>query len=120
MRLSIALVWNMKWTTEEAAIMEDDDDKLARAAQMSRDDSGKAQGKPGESPKSITELLAAIECCIIHLEAFMLDKGQHQRMVHQLRAVLREKYIDGPLVQSQLDDIFWSVFLDGRQYLRLT
>ena len=28
--------------------------------------------------------------------------------------------MNGPLVQSQLDDIFWSVFLDRRKYFQLT
>ena len=48
MGLLIALVWNMKCTAEEAAIMEDEDDRFARATQTSSDDVGKSQGKPGQ------------------------------------------------------------------------
>ena len=91
MGLSIASVWNMKCTVEDAAIMENEDDKFAGAIQTSTDDVGKSQGKPGQSPNSITELLAAIKCCIIHLEAFISEKDHHQEMACQLRAVLREK-----------------------------
>ena len=98
MGLSIALVWNMKCTVEEAAILEDEDDKFARATQTLMDDVGRVQVKPGQSPRSIPELLAAIECYIIHLEAFLSDKGRHQRMVCQLRALLREKFINSPLI----------------------
>ena len=54
------------------------------------------------------------------MEAFLEEKGQHQRHVRQLRAVLREKYNDSSLDQSQMDDIYWAVFLDSRQYFRRT
>ena len=54
MGLSIASVWNMKCTAEEAVILEDEDDKFARATQTSTCDIRRAQGKPGQSPKSIT------------------------------------------------------------------
>ena len=69
-------------------MLKDEDEKFVRATQISTEDVGKAQGKSGKSPNSISELLVAIECYIIHLEAFLTDKGHHQRMVRQLRAVL--------------------------------
>ena len=54
----------MKFTAKEAAVFEDEDDKFTRATQTLTDDAGRAQHKPGQSPKSISELLAAIECYI--------------------------------------------------------
>ena len=50
MGLSMALVWDMKVTAEEAAKMEDKDDKFVRATLTSTEDVRKAQGKPGQSP----------------------------------------------------------------------
>ena len=120
MGLSIASVWDMKCVTNETAKMEEEDEMFARATQTTPEDVGKSLGKPGQSPKSITELLEAIECYIIHFEAFLEDKGQHQKHVRQLRGVLQEKYSNGSLAQSQLDDIYWSVFWDSRQYFKWT
>ena len=65
MGLSIASAWNIKVTMEEAAKIEDEDGKFARATLTLAEDVGKVQGKPGQSPKSIAELLMAIECYII-------------------------------------------------------
>ena len=77
MGLSIVSVWGMKYTTDEATKMEEEDEKFARATQTTPEDVRKSLGKLGQSPKSITELLEAIECYIIHLGAFLEDKGHH-------------------------------------------
>ena len=118
MGLFVTSVWNMKVTTEEVAKMEHEDDKFASTTLTSIENARKAQGKPGQSLKSIEEQMAEIECYIIHLEAFLSEKAHHKKMIRQLRVVLQEKIMNGPLVQSQLNDIFWLVFLDGQKYFQ--
>ena len=70
----------MKCTADEAAEIEEEDEKIARATQTFPEDVGKSLGKPGQSPKSITELLEAIEWYIIHLEAFLGARANIRRM----------------------------------------
>ena len=73
---------------EEAAEAMDEDDKFSIATLISTEDIGKSQGKPGQSLKRISNLMAAIECCIIHFEAFLMENGHHQKMVRRLRLIL--------------------------------
>ena len=117
MGLTVASIWNMKSSEEEAAEAIDEDDRFTRATLTKTDDIVKSQGKPEQSPKSISDLVVAIECYITHLEAFLTGNADHQRMVHRLRIYLRERFTNGPL--NQLDDIFWEIFLDGQQYFKM-
>ena len=114
-----ASIWYLRCKPEEAAEQEHLDDQLDAATAMTPEDHARRGGKPGLSPKGLTELIEALELWLVHLHAGYGLQGDHQKCVNDIWATLRNVY-DGhiSLSQRQVDDNFWSVFIDGRLHAK--
>ena len=115
--VNIAVVHYMRGTMDEAAKLENLSMLHAMATNITPEQEEQRQGKPGYGPLSVMELVFTIEEYIIFLHAhFGSLNGAHSRAVVLIMRVLKRIYIGEsvPLSQMQLDDIFWTISLDGR------
>ena len=114
---SIAAVHYMRCSVEEAAELEHLTELFEQATHITPEQEEKRQGKPGFGPSSVRDLVDTIESYIVFLKAFFGGvSGPHSQAVVMAMRVLKAIYIgEGvPLTQHQLNDIFWTIFLDGR------
>ena len=117
--LCLAAVFYMIGTAEQAAMDTARDEYMAVATNTTADEEEKRLGKPGKSPKSLDELIKGIETYLIHWHAQYKLKGSHAVQVKKIRTSLRLYEGDGiPVSQDTIDDIFWSITLDGRRTFR--
>ena len=113
---SLASVHYMRGTAAQAAASEELGHLMDLATHTTPDDESKRQGKPGTAPQGIDELIKAIEVFVIHWHSIFTLGGEHAREVLKIRAALKSYVEDDlELTQVQIDDVFWSIFLDGRR-----
>jgi len=116
--LSIATIWNMQMSVDKAADMQHEGDQYTGTPHKTREDRDRQLGKPGTLPNSMSELLSALDCYLIHLHAMIGPNGDHQLMVSRLRLLIQRFQLHTTLTQSQIDDIFWAVFRDSRPFFK--
>ena len=92
------------------------EERLAEASHVTPDEVNKIlEGKPGTSPKSVSELIMACELYAIDLDTVIGSGSKHQLYVIAIRNELDSTIGAWDIPQQHLDDIFWDIFLDGRQ-----
>ena len=117
--LCLAAVFYMIGSAEQAAMDTARDEYMATATSTTAEEEEKRLGKPGKSPKSLEELIKGIETYLILWHAQYKLKGSHASQVRNIRGSLRLYEGDGiSITQETIDDIFWSITLDGRRTFR--
>ena len=118
--LSILAIAGMRISPEEAAIRQSNWDRWNSMTLKTGEDVDMISGQPGVSPNCVMELIADIDCYLIYLHCIIGLRGSHQVQVKRLRDVLMRDFANATMTQRQIDDIFWSIYTDSRNFFKQT
>jgi len=113
--LCITAVGGMIGSAEQAAADESLDQYMNAATHTTAADEEARLGKPSVGPRGLAMFIKHVNAYLITFHSVYKLNGAHAKYVKLIRAELLRLENDGATItQEQIDDMYWSIFLDGR------